>query len=508
MPIEQDFYNRVQSSTKGHNNMPFRVLIIAAIIFFTVVISYVLYRMGYDVIAATLVPVLFAFLLIFASSPKSYALVIFILGYTIVAPWRYLTSLKPGIIFDISLGSLFFLMIVNTIFGKVNWKRGLNGATFLSFLWLIYCVLEIFNMESTSVDAWMVAVRWMAVYFFILIFLTPIQLTSLKNFRVFVYTFSVLSLFAAGWIFKQKFIGFDQAELAWLADPKVRNFHILPFGIRYWSFLTDAANAAVCLALSGSFFGVLCFFCEKKKEKIFFALVAALSILASLYTGTRSHVVIPFFALIIVIICSKSKKMLFWSILVIVCAIGFFRYTNIGDSNTYIWRARSAFHYEKDASYILRQENHRKIRAYMSGKYFGVGLGMSEQKALKYNPDSEIAKIPTDSWIYTVFVETGLVGVLFYVSMFLYFIIYGISISLHKIHDKFIRGVVIAATGCVAGILFASYGNGILAQFPNGIVSFVLIGVIFAAPYVDADLTQQKLTVLGEESEQPGNDNY
>jgi teichuronic acid biosynthesis protein TuaE len=468
---------------------PFMVIVTALIIVSTAAVSYLLFRMGYSFLFAAMLPALIASMLIFANSPKSYSLLIFIVGYIMVAAWVYLPSLKPGIIFDVSLCSLFFLMLANSAFGKVSWKRSMNLASLLTFMWLVYCVLEIFNLNGT-IDAWMVAVRWMAVYIFVLVFFTPIQITNTKNIKVFVYTYSVLALLAVLWIFRQKFIGLNQAELTWLSDPKVRNFHVLPFGIRYWSFFTDAANAAVSLALSGTFFGVLSFFTEKKKGKYYFVAVSVLSLVASLYTGTRSHVVIPLIALIILIICSKSKKMLFWSAVIIVGSILFFRYTNIGDGNTYIWRARSAFHFERDASYLLRQDNHRKLRVLMQGKTCGAGLGMSEQKALKYNAESEIAKIPTDSWIYTVYVETGPLGVTFYVLMFLYFISYGVYISLHKLKNRFIRGVTIAATGSVAGILVASYGNGILAQFPNGIITFTLIGVIFSMRYIDEHIEE------------------
>jgi hypothetical protein len=472
-------------SVSSRGTVVFRSLLIGVILILTCVVSFILMRMGYNALFACLFPALLAVVLIFAGAPKSFALFLFILSYTMVAAWRYIPSLKPGIIFDIALSALLFLMLFNTLFGRVDWKRGFNKASLISFIWLIYCLLEYFNLKSNSTDAWLIAVRWTGVYLFALIFLTPIQITSIKNLKYFVYTYSFLALFTIAWIFRQKFIGLDQTEYAWLSDPTVRTFHILPSGIRYWSFLTDAANAAVCLALSGAFFGVLFFFSEKKNEKFYFAFISILSLFASMLTGTRSHVVIPFLSILILALCSKSKKLIVWSIIIIAVVFVFFRFTNIGNSNSYVYRIRSAFHYEHDASFNLRREHHEQIRAYMKDKYFGVGLGMSEQKALKFDPNSEIAKIPTDSWLYTVFVETGLVGVVIYISLFVYFIAHGINISLHKLKNKFVRGVTIAATGCVLGILVSAYGNAILAQFPNGIVTFVLVGVIFSAEYLD-----------------------
>ena len=458
------------------------LVLLLSFVFFACV---VLWKLELSLTFAFFLPVAILFVLIFVRAPKTYAIILFSLFYLFAGIGRYFPAVKLGIVFDVGLVAFTFILFFATLFGKIVWKNSMNVASLLTLIWLIYCFFELFNPRVVSTNAWLVAVRWAAIYYFIVVFFTPLVINQTKDVKHFVHVWATLTVFAVLWILKQKYIGLDKYESIWLADPIISNTHVLPYGIRYWSLFTDAANAAACLALSSAFFGILMFFTDSKKEKILFAFIAILSLWSSLFTGTRSHFVISFCALFVLIICARNKKLVFGSVITIVALIAFFRGTNIGDSNRYIWRARSAFFFNQDASYLVRQKNHAKIKAYMADKPFGIGLGLAEWKAKRFVGTSVMAEVNTDSWIYTLFVETGIVGVLLYVAIYLYFIIYGIWISLFKLKTKYVRGIAIASTGGIAGMLVSSYGNEILTQFPNGIIVFVLIALIFACPNLD-----------------------
>lgn len=460
--------------------------IFSALIFvgLAALVAILLNKLGFNPLLSVFIPVAVAFAIIFLRSPKLYGILIFVSCFAMTALARYVTF-KMGIVFDLSLGIFVFLLLFNTVFSRIPWKNALNNASLFTFIWLVYCLLEYFNPRVTSQVAWLAAIRWEAIYYFLIIFFTPLLINRVKDIKVFLYVWSVLTLFSILWILKQKYLGLDWAETKWLMDPQEYSTHYLYFGIRYWSIFTDAANAAVSLALSSSFFGIVGFFMEKKRDKIYFLIVAVLSLWASMFTGTRSHMVIPFIALVVMLVCSKNWKVIGIGIAVMLAAFFFFRYTNVGNSNKYIQRARSAFFYMRDPSFLLRKKNHATIKAYMADKPFGVGLGLAEWKAKKYDPDSFISSVNTDSWLYSLFVETGIVGVMIYIAIFLYFIIYGMYVSLFKLKNKFLRGTAIACTGSLAAMLVASYGNEILAQFPNGIIVFIMIGIVFVSPKID-----------------------
>lgn len=483
-----------------------KVVGLALLLLLVAFVCIVLWKLELNLTLAFFVPAAVLFALLFSRAPKTYAIILFSLFYLFAGIGRYIPSIKVGIVFDAGLAIFTFLLFFGTLFGKVDWKNSMNGASLFTFIWLIYCFFELFNPRVVSTNAWVVTVRWTAIYYFVIVFFTPLVIDRTKDVKHFVYVWAFLTIFAVIWILKQKYVGLDKYESIWLADPIISNTHVLPFGIRYWSLFTDAANAAACLALSSSFFGILMFFADSKKEKRFFAFIAVLSLWGSLFTGTRSHLVIPFCALFVLIVCAKNKKLAFWSVVTVIALIAFFRGTNIGDSNRYIWRARSAFFFNEDASYLVRQKNHAKIKAYMTDKPFGIGLGLAEWKAKRFVGTSEMAEVNTDSWIYTLFVETGIVGVLLYVAIYVFFIAYGMWISVFTLKTKFIRGVAIASTGGIAGMLASSYGNEILTQFPNGIIVFVLIALIFACPYLDKNHTAGDGEDAGAASE-ASNDN-
>src|SRR5574344_71071 len=480
------FVNNNTTSSYGSTPSVYKMVMVVGLLAVTAIVSIVLNKAGYDFELAVIVPLAVAAAILCLGAPKTFAAIILVAQYLFVGLGRYM-QFKVGIFFDGCLLVFLFVITFNTLFAKVEWKRGFNSATFFAFIWFLYCLFELFNLRTYSYNAWLVGVRWTSVYMLLIILFVPVLITDIKSLRAFIYIFSGLTLLAAVWIIRQKYIGLDQAELAWLSDPRIRNTHVLPFGIRYFGFYSDAANAAVSLALSGSFFIVTSLFIKKRKERNYFFFVGAVAFWVSLYTGTRSQMIVPLIALILMVLCSRNGKLMFWSALFLISIFVFFRYTEIGNGNVYIWRARAAFHYDSDASYISRVINHKKVAAYMKGKPFGVGIGMAETRALKYNAESEIAKINVDSWIYLLYVETGIVGLSLYLAMFAFFFIHGIRLALFKLRTKFIRGVVVASTGCVMGVLAASYGNEVLAQFPNGVIVFTLVAIVFVSPYLDKE---------------------
>ena len=94
-------------------------------------------------------------------------------------------------------------------------------------------------------------------------------------------------------------------------------------------------------------------------------------------------------------------------ILVFVC-------TNIGDDNQYIRKMRSAFRPSQDASYQLRVDNRKRMRELMIHKPFGYGIGLS--KGDRFYP-KERMPYPPDSWLVSVWVETGIIGLVLYLAV-------------------------------------------------------------------------------------------
>ena len=105
-------------------------------------------------------------------------------------------------------------------------------------------------------------------------------------------------------------------------------------------------------------------------------------------------------------IIAKNWKALLAGIFVSVSIFCFFYFTNIGNGNQYIYKMRSSFHPSEDASYLVRVENRQRMKELMEKKPLGYGIGLS--KAGNFD-SKERMPYPPDSWLISVWVETGIV---------------------------------------------------------------------------------------------------
>lgn len=162
------------------------------------------------------------------------------------------------------------------------------------------------------------------------------------------------------------------------------------------------------------------------------------------------------------------------------------------NGNPTIRRMRSAFHPSQDASYQLRLMNQQKMKAYMSHRYFGVGIGMGGGKAKKYAPHAYMSQIATDSWFVMIWVETGIVGLFIHIVTLLIIMIYGAYIIMFKIRDHELKAYLAAFHAGISGMIAASYGNEIFGQFPNGFTIYLGMAFIYLGPYFDKELAAKE----------------
>jgi hypothetical protein len=178
-----------------------------------------LWKMELSLAFAFFIPVAVLLALLFIRAPKTYAIILFSLFYLLAGIGRYFPSIKVGIAFDGGLVIFTFILFFSTLFGKIDWKNSMNGASLLTLIWLIYCVFELFNPKVVSTNAWVVTIRWTAIYYFVVVFFTPLVIGQTRDVKHFVYVWALLTIFAVFWILKQKYIGLDKYESIWLADP-------------------------------------------------------------------------------------------------------------------------------------------------------------------------------------------------------------------------------------------------------------------------------------------------
>src|SRR5574344_845402 len=211
-----------------------------------------------------IIPFLFLSLILILNNPFYGVVLSFIYNYFAIGLTRYVSGIQPGIIFDATLIIFIVSLLVNSVYKKIDWKSGVNFASIVSLIWVLYCLFELFNPVTISDKAWFVTVRGVALYFFLIIFLITVTCKKYSDFKSIILILGVLTLAGTAKALMQKYIGFDEFEKIWLYRDGGYTTHIISSGIRYFSFFSDASIFGAVMGMAMTvflFLGII----EKKR---------------------------------------------------------------------------------------------------------------------------------------------------------------------------------------------------------------------------------------------------
>lgn len=411
--------------------------------------------------------------------------------------------------FNIKVG--LFSMIVILIFTAVsliqlasdsstNWKSGKNIMTYMFIVWLCYYLVEIMNPNGV-LEAWNINLPPYALIPLICAFIVPLVIRTKKDIELLLMIWSVFVLIFTLKGYWQKTYGFSSKDLYFLYTLGGWRTHIIWSGIRYFSCFSDAANFGVHAAMSAVVFAISAFFVESKWKRIYFALIAIGGLYGMGISGTRAAMGVLMGGMIMITIIAKNWKALLVGIFASMAIFFFFAYTNIGNGNQYIYKMRSSFHPTEDASYLVRLQNRQRMKQLMASRPIGYGIGLS--KAGNFNSKDQMP-YPPDSWLISVWVETGIIGLILYLAIHGILFAWCSWILIFKVRDKRLRGLVAAWLCMDAGFFIATYVNDIM-QYPNQLPVYIGFALCFAAPHIDKqmdDEKMQKLSAINENNEQ------
>ena len=376
----------------------------------------------------------------------------------------------------------------------VDLSLSLNGMFYLFLALGVFYILQIANPNNVQ-ESWNIAIAHYLVYPIAMAIMIPIAIGNKRGIEILLIIWSIFIIFATLKGIWQKTYGFNARENYFLYVLGGSRTHIIWSGIRYFSFFSDAANYGVHSAMAATTFLISAFYFKKVWFKIYFLIVAACALYSMAISGTRAAVVIPFVGIVAFCFFIKNLKVIIIGSVAIIGAFVFFYYTNIGSSNPFIYKMRSAFRPTEDASYIVRLQNREKMKELMIDKPFGYGLGLS--KGERFNP-KEVMPYPPDSWLVSVWIETGIVGLILYLLIHGILFIWCGYIVLFKIRDKQLRGFISAWLSMDLGFFVAAYVNDIM-QYPNSIVLYSGFALCFASLSIDKSIeknitTQENIT--------------
>ena len=413
----------------------------------------------------------------------------FALQFIIITLWMFM-NVKVGVMTLTLTVLMTFVVLMRCSSQGYDMSHAKNGMFYIYIISGFYYLFQITNPNHVQ-EAWNIIIAQYWVYPITLALMVPVAIRSKRGIECLLIIWSVFILAATAKGYWQKSHGFSQKELYFLYVLGGYKTHIIWSGIRYFSFFSDAANFGVHAAMAATVFLISALYTSKYWLKFYYLVIALCGLYCMAISGTRAAVVIPMCGAVMYCILSKSAWKMFLSTIAVITIFSFFYFTNIGQGNQYIRKMRSAFRPTNDASYLVRIENRERMKELMDWHPMGYGLGLA--KGERFNP-KEYMPYPPDSWLVAVWIETGIIGLVFYILIHALLFAWCSWILLFKIRDKQLRGLITAWLCMNAGFFVSAYVNDVM-QYPISIVVYTGFAPCFAGLYIHETIDEKHKSI-------------
>jgi hypothetical protein len=200
------------------------------------------------------------------------------------------------------------------------------------------------------------------------------------------------------------------------------------------------------------------------------------------------------------IVLSKSVKMAVPIILLGLISFILLAFTNIGQGNNQIRRMRSAFN-KTDASANVRDINKATMEKYMKDAPWGIGIGVGEGDVPARNKYVVMSYIAPDSEYIFIWIHTGAIGVTVFASSMFIMFAGACWIVLFRLKNKSLIGIGAALCCAFASIQLGAYLNQVLYQYPNGLIFFGGLAIVYLLPYLEKDWDVYEQARLAKQEE-------
>ena len=383
-----------------------------------------------------------------------------------------------------------------------NFGRAVNMMLFAVMLWTFLCAIEVFNNTcglGINVSGWFSGIRLMAfqLVYFVVIF--ALYIDSPKALTIYLRLWAGLALFSVIWTWKQQNIGFTPAEQMWLNAEGART-HIVNGIIRYFSTFNDAACYGCNAAATSVAYFIFALTTKVRTDRILFLITGAAVLWGMFASGTRVAMACFFAGLMVYIFLSKSVKSAIPIIIFGLTAFILLAFTNIGQGNSQIRRMRSVFN-RSDASANVRDINKATMAKYLKDAPWGIGMGVGNGDVPARNKYVVMSYIAPDSEYVFVWIHTGRIGLTIFIISMVLMLVGACWVVLFRLKNKSLVGIGAGLCCAFAAIQLGAYGNQVLYQYPNGLIFFGGLAIVYVLPYLERDWETYEQARLAKQEE-------
>ena len=269
-------------------------------------------------------------------------------------------------------------------------------------------------------------------------------------------------------------------------ETRGRSTHIIQGGTltRYFSTFSDAANYGCNAAATATAFIIFAITSKMKKLRVFYLIVAVFVIWGMFQSGTRTAIFCLAAGLMVYIVLSKSIKIAVPFSIAFVFFSFILVFTNIGDGNQQIRRMRSAFN-KNDASSNARDMNQEVMKKHIKDAPWGIGLGMGMDNVPANNKYRRLATIPPDSEYIFIWLRTGPIGITIFIVTMLIMLAGACWTVMFKLKNRSLIGIGGGFCCAFVAIQLGGYGNQVLMQYPNCLIFYGGLSIVYVLPYLE-----------------------
>ncbi len=373
---------------------------------------------------------------------------------------------------------------------EARFERTANMMLYALLIWCGFCTLQVLNDTcgiGIDVGAWYTTARSIAYQILYAFLVFTLYITNPKILTKYLFVWGALALFAAFWVWKQKNFGLTAAENSFLQG-RGRSTHLLQGGtlIRYFSIYADSANFGIGIASTAVAFIIFGITSKIRTHKIYFLIVGLTCAWAMFPSGTRTAIACFMAGFISYVFLSKSFKIAIPVTIAFALFVFFLAFTNIGNGNQQIRRMRSAFN-KDDASANQRSINQAAMKKYLAEAPWGIGMGVGYNNVPANNKYTFMATVPPDSEYVFIWIHTGIIGITTFLICTAIMIIGACWIVLFRLKSRSLMGIGAGLTCAMIAQQLGGYGNQVLMQFPNCLVFYGGLTIVYILPYIEKE---------------------
>lgn len=410
----------------------------------------------------------------------------------------------PMSIYNELLEIILICIAIIDIRQTTHFNRLLNIMFLALIIWCGFCILEVFNDTCNlgiNISAWYQGARLMAFQLLYANIVFIIYITSPKRLIVYIRFWAILCLFSVFWTWKQIYIGPTPAEYAWLWNVGAST-HVLNGGtlIRWFSTHNDAANYGINAAAAALVFFAMSITTKNRFDRFFFFITGILIAWGMFQSGTRTAIFCLMAGFVVFLFLSKSFKIMIPSAIMGALLLFILMFTNIGNGNQQIRRMRSAFD-KNDASSSVRSINQEVMKKYLKDAPWGIGIGMGYDNVPSNNKYRRMATIPPDSEYVFIWLRTGIIGISLFIITTILMFAGACYIVFFKIKNRTLIGIGAGLCGHFVAMQLGGYGNQILMQFPNALITYGGLTIVYILPYIQSEWIEYENQYLAKKEE-------